>query len=406
MKKPYEIHEGPFTYHQEIELRIDNLTNLGMGVGRIDDWVVMVPFVIPGELVKARVFKNHKNYSEADLLEIIEASPERVEAQCGLFTECGGCQYQHMSYRKQLEIKTQHVQELLDRLVEHEVSEKATLAIGSPKEYNYRSKITPHFQKAREGKIRDIGFLRFGRRQQLIDVEQCPIAMENINEKLIEERHRIHTKGTGKKKNKGGTLLLRACMEGVETDNTKTITELVGKRSYQFKAGDFFQNNPFILPEFVDFILKQAEGNRYLIDAYCGSGLFSIAGAQYFEKSIGIEVNASAVQWAKNNAHINGLANCDFKVGEAEKIFEVIDFPGSESTVIIDPPRKGCDQDFLDQLNRFAPDKIVYVSCDPATQARDLNSLLDHYEITHIQPFDLFPHTRHIENVVSLKRKG
>lgn len=396
--------DAPFAYHQEVELKVDDITNLGIGVGRINNWVVMVPFVLIGETVKARIFKNHSNYSEADLIEILDPSPERTVPYCKLFTQCGGCQYQHIHYHAQLDLKTRNVEYLLDKLIEHPTSVIVSPAIGSPQVYNYRSKITPHFQKKRNEKdIREIGFLRYGRRSQIVDVEECSIAMKSINDKLSNERIRIRKHGLGRKKNKGGTLLLRAALEGVRTDPKEVITELVGKRSYQFKAGDFFQNNPYILPIFVNYIISQAKGNRFLVDAYCGSGLFTISGSDVFESCLGIEVNASAVRWAQNNALINGLENIKFQVGEAQRIFDNIIFSSSETTVIIDPPRKGCDPEFLEQLKRFSPKKIVYVSCDPATQARDLNILLrDQYSIISIQPFDLFPHTRHIENVVTL----
>lgn len=395
--------ESPFTYHQEIELTINDITNLGIGVGRVNNWVVMVPFVLVGETVKARIFRNHSNYSEADLIKILNPSPDRTQPYCKLFTQCGGCQYQHIRYDAQLKLKTQNIVYLLDKLTDYPIETVVSPAIGSPQIYNYRSKITPHFQKSRNQKpIREIGFLQYGRRSQLVDVAECSIAMKPINDQLSIERYRIRQYNSGNKK-KGGTLLLRAALEGVRTNPKEVVTELVGKRCYQFKAGDFFQNNPYILPVFVDYIIDQAKGNRFLVDAYCGSGLFTIAGSDFFEICLGIEVNASAVQWAQNNALINNLKNIKFKLGEAQKIFDTITFSSMETTVIIDPPRRGCDREFLDQLKNFSPNKIVYVSCDPATQARDLNTLLAHsYTVTAIQPFDLFPHTRHIENVVTL----
>ena len=394
----------PFTYHQEVELTINDITNLGIGVGRINNWVVMVPFVLIGETIKARIFKNHSNYSEADLIEVLDPSPDRAVPYCKLFTQCGGCQYQHINYNAQIELKTRNVEYLIDKLIEHPIDVIVSRAIGSPQVYNYRSKITPHFQKKRNEKnIREIGFLKYGRRSQIVDVEECSIAMKTINEKLLTERFKIRNNSIGRKKSKGGTLLLRAALEGVQTDPKEVITESVGKRSYQFKAGDFFQNNPYILPVFVNYIISQAKGNRFLVDAYCGSGLFTIAGSDVFETCLGIEVNSSAVQWAQNNALINGLKNTKFQVGQAQKIFDNIIFSSTETTVIIDPPRKGCDREFLEQLKQFSPNKIVYVSCDPATQARDLNILLeDKYTVIAIQPFDLFPHTRHIENVITL----
>ena len=204
---------------------------------------------------------------------------------------------------------------------------------------------------------------------------------------------------------KGATILLRDVMEGVVTDHRQVVTERVGERIFQFKAGDFFQNNPHVLPLMVNYVIEEAkqEGLPYLIDAYCGSGLFSICAAAHFESCMGIEISDSSIQWARANAKLNLLDNCSFQVGDAKDIFDVVTFPAEKSVLIIDPPRKGCDQDFLDQVSRFRPARIVYVSCDPATQARDLKILLAMgYRLGNVQPVDLFPQTRHIENIATL----
>ena len=165
----------PFAYHHELELGIETLTNLGLGLGRVDGWVVMVPFALPGERVLARVHRNHKNYSEADLMRVIEASPARVEPRCALFGKCGGCQYQNLRYEEQLVWKRRQLAELLKHMarIEFPVEE----VVASPQEYDYRSKITPHFDKPRDGRIAEIGFLKAGSRHHIIDVPHCDIAM-------------------------------------------------------------------------------------------------------------------------------------------------------------------------------------------------------------------------------------
>lgn len=403
MEAPKNFHPEPYGYHEELELSIDSLTNLGVGLGRMDGWVVMVPFSLPGERVRARVFRNRPNFSEADLLEVLEPSPDRVDPVCPLFGTCGGCQYQQLSYPAQLRWKQSQVTEILERI--GGISEEVLLPIGSPKEYGYRSKITPHYQRWQEGGDFPIGFLRSGQRNRIVDVPQCPIATEAINEELPELRASIRKTSPKGKKKKGATLLLRETMEGVVTNPKELVTERVGKRAFQFRAGEFFQNNPFILQRFADYVSGQAaNGSRFLIDAYCGAGLFSLTAASSFERVVGIEVSAAAVTLAESNAAINGIQNAEFRTGEAEAIFlDVADLPSAETSVIIDPPRRGCDEVFLRQLADFKPARIVYVSCDPSTQARDLKILKDAgYHIEEIQPFDLFPQTRHIENVVTL----
>ena len=403
MDTPKNFVAEPFQYHEEVELVVDSLTNLGMGVGRVDGWVVMVPFVIPGERVKVRIFRNFTNYSDADLLEVIEASPDRIEPKCILFTTCGGCQYQHLSYDRQLLEKTAHVKELLEKLgaIEHPVER----AVGSPQIYNYRSKITPHYNRPSQDGSQPIGFLRFGRRNQIVDVDQCPIATEAINHALPEEREQARRAGGRKRRQRGGTLLLRHVAEGVVTDPQAIVSERVGDISFQFKAGEFFQNNPYVLPKLVDYVAQEASllGARYLVDAYCGVGLFALSTAKLFEAVVGVEISQQSVLWAQANAKISGIKNTRFLIGKAEAIFKDLEFPASETAMVIDPPRKGCDEGFRQQLLQYRPQRLVYVSCDPATQARDLKDFADGgYAITKIQPFDLFPHTRHIENIVSL----
>ena len=416
MRQPKKFKSHPFEYHQEIELEVSTLSNLGVGIARVKledadpespGWVVFVPHTLPGETVLARIFRNDKSHSQADLVKVIEASPDRIDPQCALFGKCGGCQYQHLSYEKQLAWKTRQVEELLEHMAG--VHTEVSPAIASPKQWGYRSKITPHFKRPRDGKIGDIGFLLAGQRSHLVDVECCPIAMDEINEAL--PRIRKETRANAKAYKKDATLLLRATEGRVETNHRNPISETVstdnGEVKFNFLAGDFFQNNPFILPSFTGYVAEQASscGSKYLVDAYCGSGLFSLCLAHKFEKVAGVEVSETAADWARRNAELNGITNTTFLASSAEAIFDDITFPAEETTVVIDPPRKGCNQEFLDQLFQFGPNKVVYISCNPATQMRDLKEFITAgFKLTAVQPFDLFPQTRHLECVIVLER--
>lgn len=490
MGRKKKFNDQPFPYRTELELEISTLTNLGVGLGRValpgaqppaiserptevastdgsetgnreskiehrSGWVVMVPFTLPGERVKVRVYRNHKNFSEADLLEVLTPSPHRIAAQCPLFGRCGGCQYQHLTYTEQLAWKRRQVEELLQHMagVEFPVSP----VIGSPREYGYRSKITPHFHVGRPDDPRTppaaetpIGFLKQGTRFDLIDVPACPIATPEINAKLPEVRARTRQRLAAGEFKRDATLLLRHAQEGVITDYDAIIHEVIapapapcnllgysrageleeqregcnllgytGPRQdtaggkplrLQFLARDFFQNNPFILPAFTGYVREQtaACGARFLVDAYCGSGLFALSCAPAFERVAGVEVSDTSVKFARENAAANGIANAVFYAGDAATIFAGLDagFLPAETAVVIDPPRKGCDESFLAQLFAFGPRAVVYVSCDPATQMRDLKSFLAAgYELTAVQPFDLFPQTRHLECVITLHKK-
>ncbi|MCQ2364603.1 MAG: class I SAM-dependent RNA methyltransferase [Akkermansia sp.] len=395
----------PFAYHQEVELTIDALSNSGDGVGRIDGWVVFVPFTLPGEKVRARIYRNDKNHSMADLVEVLEKSPARTEPQCPVFGYCGGCQYQHLDYAAQLEWKTQQVADLLRLQAGLELP--VNPAIASPVTYGYRSKITPHFHKPKDAKMGNIGFLRNGSRTEVCDIKQCPIAMEPINAALPLLRKAVHQAASQYKR--GATLLMRVSEGSVITNNNAVCTETVGELTFNFLAGDFFQNNPYILPAFTGYVAQQAcaDGARYLVDAYCGSGLFALTLAPHFEKVLGVEVSETSADWARANARSNGIEHASFLAASAEAIFEQVDFPAEESAVVIDPPRKGCDMAFLNQLFAFGPKRVVYVSCNPATQIRDLAEFdKAGYEVVAVQPFDLFPQTKHLECVATLRKKN
>jgi len=429
--KKKKFNDRPFAYHQEIELEIATLTNLGVGLGRVthpdepdSKWVVMVPFTLPGERVKARVFRNHKNFSEADLVTVVTPSPKRITPPCPLFGSCGGCQYQNLAYDEQLLWKRRQVEELLKYMAGVEFP--VLPVIGSPVEYGYRSKITPHFNAPRQSgtdipvcvdrsaqtgmsvPLLPIGFLRQGTRFDIIDVPRCPIATEAINDRLAEARATVRAKAANGDYQRGGTLLLRDASGVVTTNYDEIVTETVGDLKLKFLARDFFQNNPFILPAFTGYARDQAasSGARFLVDAYCGSGLFALTAAPAFEKVAGIEISESSIIFARQNAATNGLKNVTFQAGDASAIFAGLTFPAADTVVLIDPPRKGCDEVFLKQLFAYGPRAVVYVSCDPATQMRDLKAFLAAgYELTAVQPFDLFPQTRHLECVITLRKK-
>lgn len=400
---PKGFNPVPFSYHEEIELEIDSLSNAGDGIGRVNGWVVFVPFALPGDKVKARIWRNDKNFSSADLIELISAGPHRVSPQCKLFGICGGCQYQHLNYEQQLLWKTRQVADLLR--LQAGLQLPVNPAIASPKQYHYRSKITPHFDKPKGENKPAIGFLKAGSRREVIDVPQCPIAMECINEALPLARKNIYQAASQYKR--GATILLRASEGTVISNNNAIACERVGNLEFHFLAGDFFQNNPFILPLFTDYVAHQAscDGAEFLVDAYCGSGLFSLSLAHKFKKVLGVEVSETSADWARANARSNNIDHAEFLAADASAIFEKVDFPAEKTAVVIDPPRKGCTLEFLNQLFAFGPAKVVYVSCNPATQIRDLAEFdKAGYVVTEVQPFDLFPQTKHLECVVTLAK--
>ena len=391
----------PFQYHEEIELTIVTLTNEGRGIGRINDWAVMVPFVIPGEVVKARIFKNHKNYSEADLIEIIKASTERMEPRCPLFGQCGGCQYQHITYAEQLKWKRQQVVDCLERI--GKLSANVNEVIASKETWGYRTKLTPHFE--RHGDKCPIGFLREGSRRIIVDVPQCMIADKSINDALPQIREQIQVSSA-----RNGTLLLRVSDRGIISDFNAICETTVCGLKFKFPAGSFFQNNPYTLESIFTYLEEKLQQNttiRYLVDTYCGVGVFGIALSKFIQRFVGIEIDEKSIQLANQNMQINHIEHGEFVAGDATSIFSGVAFNPDETCVIMDPPRKGTTEDYLNQLIAFFPKMVVYISCAPDTQARDLKLLLSRapaYSIADVQPFDMFPQTKHVENVVLLTR--
>jgi 23S rRNA (uracil1939-C5)-methyltransferase/tRNA (uracil-5-)-methyltransferase len=311
-------------------------------------------------------------------------------------------------YEEQLAWKTAEVRRLLAAALPG-LAIDVDPCVGSPRTYGYRSKITPHFPRPRDGQAPRIGFLQVGLPRRTIDVESCALATDAINERLTAVRAEVAANAAAGAYRRGATLLLRDAASGVTTDFRATITEEVGDLRLSFLAGDFFQNNPFLLPRLAAHVAAEARGGgaRFLVDAYCGSGLLTLAAAPGFEQAVGVEVSPSSVKWARENAARNGRANCTFIAGDASAIFAGLPagITGGDSAAIVDPPRKGCSPDFLAQLAAFAPRTIVYVSCNPETQVRDLVPLLAAgYRVARVQPFDMFPQTRHLECVMTLMR--
>ncbi|MDR0340166.1 MAG: SAM-dependent methyltransferase [Puniceicoccales bacterium] len=324
-----------------------------------------------------------------------------VEPRCPLFPRCGGCQYQHMAYGDQLALKLRRIGELF---AEFSLEPKVLLpTVPSPLTYGYRTKLTPHYGRIRGSGEEPIGFLAAEGGRRIVDVPQCPIAAEEINLALPACRKRIRSMAT----RRGGTALLRRTDNGVVEDPRALVRETVREKIFHFIAGEFFQNNSAILPDLLGCVrsMATAPGIDFLVDAYCGVGLFSLSLADHFQEVAGIEICRESVRLARLNGTIQGVKNSQFLAGTAEDIFAAVNFPANRTALLLDPPRSGCGRAFIDQLLRFRPRRIVYVSCGPEAQVRDLRPLLSNgYAIWTVQPLDLFPQTQHIENIVLLEQ--
>lgn len=372
--------------NDQISVTIHDLAFGGEGVGRVDEFVVFVPFVIPGETAEAEIIEVKKNFARAKLLRVITPSPARVTPECRYFTQCGGCQYQHIGYAEQLKFKHKQIADLFER-VGKIPADKVAPVIGCPQPYGYRNRIMIRSQWNGRAKRLEIGFIRADN-NWVEDIEECKIAEPTLNEQIKQVRANPPPRG-------GLKFVLRVQPEG-----------------WAVPKDSFFQNNFFLLPELVGTVknfLKDS-GARQLIDLYCGVGFFGIEAAGAVEKFVGVEYDAMAIKAARENAVSRKINNGEFIAAKSEEALPELlkRFPVDDTAVLLDPPRKGCWPSLLELLRTTRPAQVIYVSCHPATMARDLNILCGDgvFELARVQPLDMFPQTQHVECVADLRRRN
>jgi tRNA/tmRNA/rRNA uracil-C5-methylase (TrmA/RlmC/RlmD family) len=366
-----------------LTLRISDIAFGGEGVARVEDFVVFVLFVAIGEVVEAEVTEVKKRFARAHLLRVVEKSAERVEAGCRYFGQCGGCQYQHLAYATQLQVKRKQICDLFQRLggINPELVEPV---IPCPQPYGYRNRIMIRSQWDKFKQGLNIGFVRAENRL-VVDVEECRIAEPALNEQIQGVRAQPPAKG-------GLKVVLRVAPEG-----------------WEVPPDSFFQNNFFLLPKLVEVAreMLQAGGTRHLADVYCGVGFFSIELGDLVESFVGVEYDRLAIQAARRNAAARGRTNGEFVAGATEELLPglLARLPAGATTVLLDPPRKGCPPDTLERLRQARPAQVIYISCQPATMARDLNVLCAEsvFRLTRVVPLDMFPQTAHVECVAELR---
>ena len=367
---------------QRCKLTITDIAFGGEGVARLGEFVIFVPFVIVGEEVEAEITELKKSFGRARLISVLSASPERVTPKCPYFMACGGCQYQHISYAEQLRIKHKQISDLFQRVGRFETVIEPVA--GSPREYGYRNRIMIRTQWNKPEQKLNIGFIRYDNRY-VEDIDHCPISEPEVSDGIKQVRANPPPKG-------GLKVVLRKMPE-----------------KWQVPQDSFFQNNFFLLPELVNTVRTyfQASGSRFLIDVYCGVGFFGIELADLADAFLGVELDKKAIQSARKNALDRNITNGDFQIGRADELLPHIlqSFPPEATTVLIDPPRTGCPAESLELLRETKPNQILYVSCHPATLARDLNVLCAGgvYEVARVKPLDMFPQTQHVECVADVR---
>ena len=373
----------PLKLTDKITLTIHDLAFGGEGVGRLDDFVVFVPFVIVGEMVEAEITEVKKNFARAKLLRVVTPSPERVKPECQYFMQCGGCQYQHMAYAAQLRCKHKQIADLFERVGKISRAMVAPV-LPCPSPYGYRNRIMIRSQWNGPARKLEIGFIRTDN-SFVVDIDECKIADPVLNEQIKHVRAHPPHKG-------GIKVELRLQPE-----------------NWEVPRNSFFQNNFFLLPKLVgtvrDFL--KAGGAKHLVDLYCGVGFFGIETADIIESFVGVEYDPLAIKAARKNAETRNIKNGGFIAAQVEEVLpELLNkFSPEQTAVVLDPPRKGCRPEILELLRETRPAQVIYVSCHPATMARDLNILCADgvFELARVQPLDMFPQTQHVECVADLR---
>ena len=434
----------------------------GVGVGKYEGFTVFVEGGLLQDKVKVKISKSKKNYAVGDIVEIIEKSPFRVDRICSdELKDCGGCQIQELNYNKQLELKTNEVKQVVARIGKLEnVDIHETMGMENP--CRYRNKAQFPIQNINGEPA--IGFYK-KKSHDVIPTDMCVI-QHDINDKIIKiiktyiqaynisiYNENTHTgvlrhlvtkvgfttnevmvvlvaNGTNLPHLNELASILEENIPGFKTlvlnvNKAKTnvilgkenkviygngkINDYIGDLVFEISPLSFFQVNPIQTEVLYNKALEYAElkENDTVFDIYCGIGTISLFLAQKATKVYGIEIVEDAIKDAKINAKLNNLNNVEFYVGKAEEVVPKMYSEGKTANVVmVDPPRKGCDEKVLDTIVSMQPDRVVYVSCNPSTLARDLAYLDERgYKCVEIQPVDMFPHTMHVECVAKIKRK-
>ncbi len=367
----------------KLTLQIEDIAFGGEGVGRVGEFVVFVPFVAVGETVEAEVIEVKKRFARAKLLNVAQASPQRVTPPCPYFGGCGGCQYQHLDYSTQLTLKHKQIVDLFQRVGGFEQA-PIDAVVPCPQPYGYRNRIMIRSQWNKPEQKLNIGFIRADC-GLVEDIQECKIAEPALNEQIQHVRKNPPPKG-------GIKVVLRIAPEG-----------------WEVPRDSFFQNNFFLLPKLVALLHERIKdaGTKHLIDAYCGVGFFSLELADVVERFVGIELDAMAIKAARRNAATRNVTNGEFISGSTEQFLPNVlqQADPAKTTIILDPPRVGCRPETLELLRMLKPAQLIYVSCHPATLARDLKLLTNEgvFKLQKVVPLDMFPQTQHVECISDLR---
>ncbi|MER1957715.1 MAG: 23S rRNA (uracil(1939)-C(5))-methyltransferase RlmD [Solibacillus sp.] len=450
---------APIKKNDRTTVYIEDLTHDGNGVAKIDGYPLFIPGALPGETAEVHVVKTLKNYGFAKVVDILTTSPDRVDATCEYFAQCGGCQVQHLSYEGQLKWKQSMVENVMKRIGKIDAPVHPVKGMDEP--WHYRNKSQIPFAQNEEGDA-IAGFYKT-KSHEIVNMERCliqsgeaDVMMGQLKDELALLRIRPYDEKSHqgmlrhvvvRKARATGEVMIvlvtktkkfpqaeaaveklrelvpnvTSIIQNINGEKTNvifgdetvtlwgkdTIEDTIGDVRFEISARSFYQVNPVqtevLYKQALDY--AQLEGNERVIDAYCGIGSISLFLAQKAGQVMGVEIVEQAIEDAKRNAELNGLTNTYFEAGPAEEVIPRWYKEGKVADVlVVDPPRKGCDEALLNTIIEQKPKRVVYVSCNPGTLARDLRILEDGgYKTKEIQPVDMFPHTTHCEAVAWLE---
>lgn len=453
------MQEVPVKKNEYIDVEIVDLTHEGFGVAKINGYPIFIEKALPGERANIKILKVKKNFAYGKIIEIYEKSPDRIEIMKEEEHKYGGCQIHHMTYNAQLQFKQNLVNQVLKRIGKIEATVHPILGMDKPWHYRNKTQV-PVGEK--DGRL-VAGFYR-PRSHDIVDTNESLIHIEEINEavRVVKEAAtRLKIAPYNEEKHTGvlrhimarygrtsGELMVvlvtrtkelphakkfveeivarlpkvKSVVQNINSkrtnvilgEETKTlwgrdiIYDSIGDIQFAISARSFYQVNPVQTKVLYDKALEYAglTGEETVIDAYCGIGTISLFLAKKAKRVYGVEVVEEAIEDARRNAELNGMTNVEFAVGKAEDVIPKWAEEGIQADVlVVDPPRKGCDEKLLETIIKMKPKKVVYVSCNPATLARDLRILEDGgYQTIEVQPVDMFPQTVHVECVVLMSR--
>jgi 23S rRNA (uracil1939-C5)-methyltransferase len=395
-----------------MQVTIEKLDHYGRGIAHLNNKIVFVTNALPDEVVELEITSTKKKYSEARAISHTNLNDNRIKPLCPYSDICGGCHLNHFSYELENSFKENKVKELITKFTD--LNPNIIQDITYANCYNYRNKVTLHTKNKKLG-------LYEPKSNKVITITKCLLLNENINNLLTLLNNKYNVKEimirVGNKTNElllsitGDITNYKELLKYVKVlvinnevvSKDKTIISYIGAKAYHLSKDSFFQVNSLLTEEMYNYIKDLVKGSKSVLDLYCGVSSIGIYISDVVDKVLGIEINKSSILDAKSNIILNKCSNVEVIEGKVED--KITTLKGNYDTIIVDPPRSGLDNITKKSILTLKPEKLIYVSCDPVTLARDLNYFTDLYDVISIKPYNLFPRTYHVETITILQLK-